>query len=163
MSGPTTKELLRSIAQRLTERAETLACVEVGSGGHVTRSLTSVPGSSAFLAGSFILTADAAFWPPSLKRDDSAHRERPGSIRRLEGLAAAARQAFGADWALAVECLPAAQRVCAYALLRAPDSTSTLAAASSGNEAFQSESDCMVWGILSGLARRLDEQGGVLT
>ncbi len=163
MSGPTTKEHLRRIAQRLTARAETLACVEVGSGGHVTRSLTSEPGSSAFLAGSFILTADAALWPLSLRHDDSAHPERPGSIPRLEGLAADARQAFGADWALAVECLPAAQRVCAYALLRAPDGTSTLAIASSAYETLQSDSDGMVWGILAGLARRLDEQGGVST
>ena len=80
MSGPTTKALLRRIAQRLTDSDETLACVEIGSGGDVTRSLTSEPGSSAFFAGSFILSSDAALWPRSLTPVDCGSPGRPGSI-----------------------------------------------------------------------------------
>ncbi len=158
MPDPTTKALLQRIAQRLIERDETLACVEIGSGGHVTRSLTAEPGSSAFFAGSFILAADAALWPRSLTPGDCGNSGRPGSIPRLQGLTVAARQAFGADWALAVECLPAAQRECAYALLCAPDGTSTLFTALFAKDASHYDSDALVPGILGGLARRLDKQ-----
>lgn len=161
MCEPTTKMLLRRIAQCLSDRDETLACVEIGSGGHVTRSLTSEPGSSAFFGGSLILSADAAHWPRSLRRDDRGNPEGPGSIPRLQGLAVAAQEEFGADWALAVECLPAAQRVCAYTLLRAPDGKSTLATALSAGDAIRNETGSIVKDILACLARRLDEQSEV--
>lgn len=157
MSSPTTKSLLRHIARRLSERDETLACVEIGSGGHVSRSFTSQPGSSAFFAGSFVLTADAAHWPRSLRYYDCRNPEPPGSIPRLEGLAVAARQAFGADWALTVECLPAGQHAHAYTLLHAPDGRSALVTASYAKDALQRENGLFVEGILACLARRLDD------
>ena len=163
MSGPPIKVLLQQIAQRLSERDEMLACVEIGCGGRVTRSLTSQPGSSAFFVGSFVLTADAALWPRSLRKDDRGNPERPGSIPRLEGLAVAARQAFGADWALAVECLPVGQHAHAYTLLHAPGGTSTLVTDLSAKDALQRDNGLLVEGILACLARRLDDQSEVST
>ena len=95
--------LRRRIGARLAARQETLACVEIGSGGLVSQAFTAEAGSSAFYKGALILTADAAAWPRALTGDGGWQTEPPGSPARLRGLAALAQAAFGADWGLAVE------------------------------------------------------------
>ena len=102
--------LHRHIAAGLTSRNETLACVEIGSGGQVSSFLTSEPGSSAFFAGAMILTADASVWPQSIMGRCGWRHDPLESLDRLCGLAAIAQSEFGADWGLAVVCKPAAAR-----------------------------------------------------
>ena len=83
--------LHRHIAAGLTSRNETLACVEIGSGGQVSSFLTSEPGSSAFFAGALILTADASVWPQSIMGRCGWRHDPLESLDRLCELAAIAQ------------------------------------------------------------------------
>ena len=164
MSAPTINSLQRRIAKRLTSRNETLACVEIESGGLLSRSLTSVPGSSAYFAGALILAADAALWPQAIAGDGSWQHEPPGSHIRLDGAAAAAQQAFGANWGLAVECVPAMNADSVHLALRTPNGSSLLEIASPGAEsastaecAMRSTEERLVQCILRRFANRLQE------
>ncbi len=164
MSAPTINSLQRRIAKRLTRRNETLACVEIESGGLVSRSLTSVPGSSAYFAGALILAADAALWPQAITSDGSWQHEPPGSHIRLDGAAAAAQQAFGAHWGLAVECVPAMNADSVHLALRTPNGSSVLEVMSPRAETIStaesaelSHEERLVQCILRCFANRLQE------
>lgn len=149
--------LCQRIAQRLTARGETLACVEIESGGHVSRSLTAEPGSSAFFAGALILPQDSACWPQPITGDGSWRDAPPGSDARLAELAGIAQAAFGADWGLAVECQPAASRESLHCALRAPDGSSVMESAPLGENALQPGTERLVQCVLEILAQRLEE------
>lgn len=134
-----------------------LACVEIHSGGHVSRSLTSEPGSSAFFAGTLILPQDSARWPQPITGDGSWREAPPGSYTRLAGLAGIAQAAFGADWGLAVECQPAARGLRVDTLLRAPNGHAAVDSLSSAEDAGHSEDERLVQCVLEVLAQRLEE------
>ena len=157
MSEPTTSMLRQRIAQRLTARGETLACVEIESGGHVSRSLTAEPGSSAFFAGALILPQDSACWPQPITGDGSWRDAPPGSDARLAELAGIAQAAFGADWGLAVECQPAAFQESIHISLRTPDGSSVMESASLAESALRPGAERLVQCVLEILAQRLAE------
>ena len=147
--------LHRHIAARLTSRNETLACVEIGSGGQVSSFLTSEPGSSAFFAGALILTADASVWPRSIMGRCGWRQNPIESLDRLCGLAAIAQSEFGADWGLAVFCKAAAARHPVHFALCSPSGIATLETALLSNEAPQSDGEQLVQSILQHVAKRL--------
>ena len=157
MSAPTSSSFQRRIAKRLTSRSETLACVEIRIGGLVSHSLTSEPGSSAYFAGALILAAEAALWPQSITGDGTWQEEPPGSHARLDGAAAAAQQAFGANWGLAVECVPATNSDSVHVVLRAPNGSSMLEVVSPRDEALHSAGERLVQCVLRHLAGCLEE------
>lgn len=158
MSAPTSSLLLQRIAQRLTECGESLACIEVGSGGHVSRSLTSEPGSSVFFAGALIFPADSVRWPQSITGDGSWQEEPPGSYTRLAGLAGAAQAAFGADWGFAVECTPTASQVHVYVALSTPDGYAVSKTVLFVEDTVQPDAERLVECVLRLLAQRLEER-----
>lgn len=149
--------LLRRIAQRLTERGETFACVEIGSGGYVSLSLTSEPGSSAFFAGALIFPADAALWPQAITGDGGWTKAPPGSYTRLAGLAGVAQAAFGADWGLAVERQPADRQRSLFVALRTPDGSAVMETVSPAEDVLQPGAERLVQCVLGCLARWLEE------
>ena len=157
MSPPTSSLLLQRLAQRLTERGETLACVEIGSGGHVSRSLTSEPGSSALFAGSLIFPADAALWPQAITGDGSWRAAPPGSHTRLAGLAGVAQVAFGTDWGLAVECQPANSQTSLSIALLFPDGNAVSDTVFLAEDAAQPGEERLVQCVLRLLAQHLEE------
>ena len=157
MSAPTIGKLHRRTATYLTSRHETLACVEIGSGGHISRCLTSEPGSSAFFAGSLIFPADAALWPQAITGDGSWRETPPGSHTRLAGLAGVAQKAFGADWGLAVECLPANSQTSLSIALRPPDGNAVSDTVFLAQDTVQPGEERLVQCVLGLLAQRLEE------
>lgn len=158
MSSPAVSTLHRRITTRLARRHETLACIEIGSDGHVSRSLTSEPGSSAFFTGSLILPADSARWPQSITGDGSWQEEPPGSYTRLAGLAGAAQAAFGADWGFAVECAPTASQVHVYVALSTPDGNAVSNTVLFVEGTVQPDAERLVECVLRLLAQRLEER-----
>ena len=147
--------LHRHIAAGLTSRNETLACVEIGSGGQVSSFLTSEPGSSAFFAGALILTADASVWPQSIMGRCGWRHDPLESLDRLCGLAAIAQCEFGADWGLAVVCKPATARHPVHFALRSPSGNATLETALLSDEMLQSGGEQLVQSVLQHVAERL--------
>lgn len=158
MSAPTSSLLLQRIAQRLTECGESLACIEIGSGGQVSRRLTSEPGSSAFFAGALILAADAAFWPHQITGCSGWQAEPAGSSGRLQELATVAQKQFSADWGLAVEWTPPAPHHFLNIAIRVPDGSLTFETSSLGTEASQCGAEQLVQCVLRLLAQRLEER-----
>lgn len=152
-----TSMALHRIAQCLSARRETLACVEIGSGGRVSRVLTSEPGSSAFFAGSLILPADSAHWPQSIAGDGSWRAAPPGSQARLAGLAGVAQQSYGTDWGVAVECLPAAGQISLSIALRTPGGNTVLDTVLPAEDAVQSGEERLVECVLELLAQQLEK------
>ena len=148
--------LLRHIAAGLTSRNETLACVEIGSGGQVSSFLTSEPGSSAFFAGALILTADASVWPRSIMGRCGWRQDPTESLDRLCGLAAIAQSEFGADWGLAVVCKPASAQHPVHFALRSPSGNATLGTAPVSEEVLQSDGGLLVHYVLQHVAERLE-------
>ena len=156
MSSPTAGTLHRRIASSLTARRETLACVEIGSGGRIAQSLTAEPGSSAFFTGALILTPDAALWPRAITGCGGWQEEPPGSDARLYGLADLTRQAFDADWGLAVEWAPATAPEAVHVALRGPNCLASLETASlSGGDA-ERAGERLAQCVLERLAARLE-------
>ena len=150
--------LRRRIGARLAARQETLACVEIGSGGLVSQAFTAEAGSSAFYKGALILTADAADWPRALTGDGGWQTEPPGSPARLRGLAALAQAAFGADWGLAVEWERAPRAGTLHLALRGPESTTTNATAPLATATVESSAARLVAYVLERVNARLAEQ-----
>ena len=148
--------LHRHIAAGLISRYETLACVEIGSGGQVSSFLTSEPGSSAFFAGALILTADASVWPQSIMGRCGWRQDPTESLDRLCGLAAIAQSEFGADWGLAVVCGLAAARRPVHFALRSPSGNATLGTAPVSEEVLQSGGEQLVQSVLQHVAERLE-------
>ena len=146
----------RHIAAGLTSRNETLACVEIGSGGQVSSFLTSEPGSSAFFAGALILTADESVWPQSIMGRCGWRHDPLESLDRLCGLAAIAQCEFGADWGLAVVCRPAANQHPLHFALRSPSGNATLETALFSDEVLQSGGEQLVQSVLQHVAERLE-------
>ncbi|MYB77028.1 MAG: CinA family protein [Chloroflexi bacterium] len=157
VSAPTIGRLHRRTATCLTTRHETLACVEIGSGGQVSRCLTSEPGSSAFFAGSLIFPADAALWPQAITGDGSWRAAPPSSHTRLAGLAGVAQAAFGTDWGLAVECLPANKQTSLSLALLFPDGNAVSDTVFLAEDAAQTGEERLVQCVLGLLAQRLEE------
>ena len=147
--------LHRHIAAGLTSRSETLACVEIGSGGQVSSFLTSEPGSSAFFAGALILTADASVWPRSIMSRCGWRHDPLESLDRLCELAAIAQSEFGADWGLAVVCRPAAAQHPVHFALCSPSGNATLETALLSEELLQSGGERLVHNVLKHVAERL--------
>ena len=148
--------LHKLVATSLTKRNETLACVEVGSGGQVSSFLTSEPGSSAFFAGALILTADASVWPRSIMGRCDRRQDPTESPDRLCGLAAIAQSEFGADWGLAVVCRLAAAQHPVHFALRSPSGNATLETMLLSEEAPQSGGEGLVQSVLQHVAERLN-------
>lgn len=142
----------------LKARATTLACVEIGSGGSVSSSLTAEPGSSAYFSGALLLTTNPRFWPQSITGDGDWQAKPPGSRSRLHTLAGVARTAFAADWVLAVECVPAAGQHVAYIAILSPAGIATFTTASHPTEALLSGREPLVQCVLGTLAERLEER-----
>ena len=147
--------LHRHIAAGLISRYETLACVEIGSGGQVSSFLTSEPGSSAFFAGALVLTADASVWPQSIKGRCGWRHGPIESLDRLCELAAIAQSEFGADWGVAVVCRPAANQHPVHFALRSPSGNATLETALLSDEVLQSGGEQLVQSVLQHVAKRL--------
>ncbi len=147
--------LHRHIAAGLTSRNETLACVEIGSGGQVSSFLTSEPGSSGFFAGALILTADASVWPQSIMGRCGGRQDLLESPDRMCGLAAIAQSEFGADWGLAVVRRPAAARHPVHFALRSPSGNATLETELLSDEVLQSGGEQLVQSVLQHVAERL--------
>ncbi len=156
MSSPTAGTLHRRIASSLTARRETLACVEIGSGGRISQALTAEPGSSAFFTGALILTPDAALWPRAITGRGCWQAEPPGSEPRLFGLAAVAQKQFDADWGLAVECVPSATPVALHLALRSPDCGACCETAALAADAAEPDSGRLAQCVLERLAARLE-------
>ena len=157
VSAPTIGRLHRRTATCLTTRHETLACVEIGSGGQVSRSLTSEPGSSAFFAGSLIFPADSAPWPQAITGDGSWRAAPPGSHTRLAGLAGTAQAAFDADWGLAVERQPANSQTSFSIALRPPDGNAVSDTVFLAQDAAQPGEARLVECVLGLVVQRLEE------
>lgn len=90
------------IARKLTARKLTLALAESCTGGLIAKTLTDIPGSSAFFVAGFITYANEAKInilkvPPSLM-------QRHGAVSApvAKAMATGARQVTGADFSLAV-------------------------------------------------------------
>lgn len=96
------EELERVVARALEERGKTLACAESLTGGSLSSRLTSLPGSSAYFAGSAVTYTNEA------KRNvlgvAAETIERAGAVSRgcAEEMAKGARRIFGADIGLAL-------------------------------------------------------------
>ena len=131
--------------------------MEIGSGGHVSRGLTSEPGSSAFFAGSLIFPADSALWPQSITGDGNWKQSPPGSHTRLAGLAGVTQAAFGTDWGLAVECQPANSQTSLSIALRPPDGNAVSDTVLLAEDAAQPGEELLVQCVLRLLAQRLEE------
>ena len=160
MTAPTVDTLRRCIAEFLTGRGETLACVEIGSGGRVAACLTAKAGSSAYFAGGLVLPADASHWPPSLVGEGAWLQEPPGSRSRLHGLVRVVQQAFAADWCLAIECTPQADRYTAFLLLRNTAGSATHTSEALTEDSSQPCCERLVQYALKHLAEKLEENGG---
>lgn len=157
MSSPAVSTLHRRIATGLATRQGTLACAEVGSGGCVSRCLTSEPGSSAFFAGALVLAADAACWPHRILGCGGWQTEPPGSRARLQELARVAQEQFSADWGLAVEWTPSAPQRLLNIAVRVPDGSLTFETSSLGAEGSPCGAERLVQCVLEVLAQRLAE------
>jgi nicotinamide-nucleotide amidase len=94
--------LAEAIAVRLRARGETLAVAETAAGGLIAAALLSVPGASAwFLGGCVAYSAHAKSTWLGLAAGSPALRDGVVSEPAVQAMAAAARAALGATWALA--------------------------------------------------------------
>ncbi len=95
-------DLVRLLAAGLVRQAATLSCIEVGSGGAVTRALTSQAGASRFLVGALILSPVPAQWPTALLGETAVW----AAVEEMESpaarLACRAQALFGTTWGLGV-------------------------------------------------------------
>ena len=91
----------RLIAAALTERRQTVAAVEASAGGRLSTALTGIPGSSAWFLGAVIVYSAAA--KEVLLGITAADLAISGAVDASAALvlARAARQRFGATWAVA--------------------------------------------------------------
>jgi nicotinamide-nucleotide amidase len=93
--------LAQRIAERLTERRETIAVAESSTGGMISASLLAVPGASAyFLGGAVVYTKSARAALLDIGPADMAGL-RPASEPYAALLARRGRERLGATWGLA--------------------------------------------------------------
>ncbi len=93
--GDTTLE--QCVIDALKKRGQTLALVEVGSGGALVAALNGAPGAHAVLIGAYVAPTEGALWH-LLDAKESLDSGPQG----IEPLANAAAKAAGSDWVLAV-------------------------------------------------------------
>ena len=93
--GKTTLE--QCVIDALKKRGQTLALVEVGSGGALVAALNGAPDAHAVLIGAYVAPTEAALW--HLLDAGESHHAGPQGI---EALANAAATAAGSAWVLAV-------------------------------------------------------------
>ncbi len=160
MTAPTVEMLRQRIAEGLSDRGQTLACVEIGSGGRVASRLTAKAGSSAYFAGGLVLTADSSYWPTSLVGEGAWLRKPPGSRTRLERLAKIARHAFHSNWCLVVECVPQAAPFTVYLALCNAENNATHIAEAPALDPSRPCWERLVQYALKHLAEKLVENGG---
>lgn len=159
--GKVPKMVQKRVAASLTTRGEVLACVEIGSGGWVSRSLSAEPGSSGFYAGAFVLTPDASHWPTLLASCGISRRESLRTHEDLKLLATVAGKKFGAHWVLVVDSKTAIEEDGVNIALLAPDGTCSRETASlaelPGVETSQCPDNRLVQYVLQHLSKRLEE------
>lgn len=93
--GETTLE--QCVIEALKKRGQTLALVEVGSGGALVAALNGAPDAHAVLIGAYVAPTEAALW--HLLDAGESHHTGPQGIEPLAHTAAAAA---GSAWVLAV-------------------------------------------------------------
>lgn len=92
--------LAQDIAQRLTQRRQTIAVAESSSGGLISAALLAVPGASAyFLGGAVVYTGKARMSLLAIPREAVAGMRSASEPYALL-LARTARENFGATWGL---------------------------------------------------------------
>ncbi len=160
MTASTIEMLRQRIAAGLSDRGQTLACVEIGSGGRVASRLTAKAGSSAYFAGGLVLTADSSYWPASLVGEGAWLRKPPGSRSRLNEIARITQHAFHSNWCLVVECVPQAAPFTVYLALRNTENNATHTANVLPPGSSQPCWERLVQYALKHLAEKLVENGG---
>ncbi|HWD18056.1 MAG TPA: competence/damage-inducible protein A [Verrucomicrobiae bacterium] len=96
-------EALEAVVVRLlTERGQTVALAESCTGGYIAHRLTNVPGASAVLPGSFVTYSDAVKQKLLGVRAATLAAHGAVSAETAREMAEGARNALGADYALAV-------------------------------------------------------------
>lgn len=160
-AGQAVKKLHERVSRSLTARREVFACVEIGSGGWISRNLTAEPGSSGFYAGAFILTPNASHWPTLLAGCGISRRGTLRTHEDLKLLATVAGKQFGAHWVLVVDSKSAIEKDGVHIALLAPNGTCSYRSASlaqlPGVETSQCPDKRLVQYVLLHLSERLEE------